>query len=42
MHRQDIPDGHFVCWKNRQKLYLMFQSAKIPSAGLKKIDFALT
>lgn len=26
--------GHSVCWKNRQKLYLMFQSVKIPSAGL--------
>ena len=30
------PEGHSrsVCWKNRQKLYLMFQSVKIPSAGL--------
>ena len=34
LHRKDIPAGHSVCWKNRQKLYLMFQSVKIPSAGL--------
>ena len=34
LHRKDIPAGHSVCWKNRQKLHLMFQSVKIPSAGL--------
>ena len=34
LHRKDIPAGHSVCWKNRQKLYLMFQSVKIPSAEL--------
>ena len=41
-HLKDLSAELIVCWRNKQKLCLMFQTVKIPLAGLKKINFCLT